>query len=174
MVIGKTPHGPLSRYVKLRVAHAPGLLRAFSPPPRVSYPDIHHGSCVTHVPWCMPGPLISGFPWSRRWGKRSWHSRRMRNRPFCVSGKRPIVRDCRVWLKFYYCNLCSVCTIVLHRAAVYQEHIVFDLIFQQRYRSTDYISEINDHIELYFVLSDHNISYRRLVYDVSHCFYILL
>ena len=21
-------------------------------------PDMHHGTCVTHVPWCMPGSLI--------------------------------------------------------------------------------------------------------------------
>ena len=35
--------GPLARYVKLRVAHAPGT---FSPPPRVSDPDMHHGPCV--------------------------------------------------------------------------------------------------------------------------------
>ena len=27
-----------------------------------SYPDMHHGTCVTHVPWCMPGSLTSGFP----------------------------------------------------------------------------------------------------------------
>ena len=26
----------------------------FSPPPRVTDPDMHHGTCVTHVPWCMP------------------------------------------------------------------------------------------------------------------------
>ena len=28
-------------------------------------PDMHHGTCVTHVPWCMPGSLTSGFLWSR-------------------------------------------------------------------------------------------------------------
>ena len=61
----------------------------FSPPPQVSYPNMHHGTCVTHVPWCMPGSLISGFLW-RRWGKRTLHSRRMRNPQFCVSGKRSI------------------------------------------------------------------------------------
>ena len=27
----------------------------------VSDPDMHHGACVTHVLWCMPGSLISGF-----------------------------------------------------------------------------------------------------------------
>ena len=29
-------------------------------PRRVSDPDMHHGACVTHVPWCMPGSLTSG------------------------------------------------------------------------------------------------------------------
>ena len=41
----------------------------FSPSPRVSNPDKHHGTCVTHVPWCMPGSLTSRFLWSRRRGK---------------------------------------------------------------------------------------------------------
>ena len=27
--------------------------------------DMHHGTCVTHVPWCMPGSLTSGFLSSR-------------------------------------------------------------------------------------------------------------
>ena len=79
-------HGSLTRYVKLRVAHAPGT---FSPP-RVSDPDMHHGTCVTHVPWCMPGSLTRGFLWSRWRGKRSRHYRRMRNPQFYASGKRPI------------------------------------------------------------------------------------
>ena len=43
-------HGPLARYVKLRVAHAPGMPGTFSPPPPVSDPDMHHVTCVTHVP----------------------------------------------------------------------------------------------------------------------------
>ena len=43
-------HGPLARYVNMRVLHAPGMLGTFSPPPRVSDPDMHHGTCVTHVP----------------------------------------------------------------------------------------------------------------------------
>ena len=62
-------HGPLSRYVKLRVAHAPGNSGTFSPSSRVSDPDMHHGTCVTHVPWCMPGSLTSRFLWSRWQGK---------------------------------------------------------------------------------------------------------
>ena len=54
-------HGPLTRYTKLRVAHAPGMTVTFSPPPRVSDPGMHHGTCVTHVTWCLPGSLTSGF-----------------------------------------------------------------------------------------------------------------
>ena len=62
-------HGPLARYVKLRFAHAPGMPGTFSPPSRVSDPDMYHGTCVTHVPWCMSGSLTSGFLWSRWLGK---------------------------------------------------------------------------------------------------------
>ena len=83
-------YGPLARCAKLRVAHAPGMPATFSPPPRVSDPDMYHGTCVTHVPWCMPGSLTSGFYWSWRRGKRSRYSRRMRNPQFYVSGKRPM------------------------------------------------------------------------------------
>ena len=79
----KIGHGPLTRYVKLRVAHAPGmpgtsppLERSPPPPPGtfptpppphwlqrmllVSDPDMHHGTCVSHVPWCMSGSLTHG------------------------------------------------------------------------------------------------------------------
>ena len=89
-------HRPLPRYAKLRVTHAPGMPGTFSPPPRVSYPDIHHGTCVTHVPWCMPESLSSGF--LCRWrGKRS---RRMRNPQFCVSGKRPMAPNCVTFTEY--------------------------------------------------------------------------
>ena len=37
---------------------------------------------VTHVAWCMPGSLTSGFLWSQWRGTRSRHSRCMRNPPF--------------------------------------------------------------------------------------------
>ena len=81
-------HGPLARYVNLGVAHAPGT---FSPPQRISDPDMHHGTCVTHAPWCMSGSLTSGFLRSRWRGKRSRHSRRMHNPQFYVSGKKSMV-----------------------------------------------------------------------------------
>ena len=65
-------HGSLTRYVKLRVAHAPwtpGTVPPLPPPPPpqrfqrkplVSDPGMHHGTCVTHVPWCMSGSLTRG------------------------------------------------------------------------------------------------------------------
>ena len=83
-------HGLLTRYAKLRFVHAPGMPGTFFPPARVSDTDMHHGTCVTHVPWCMPGSLTSGSLWSRWRGKRSRHSRRMRNPQFYVSGKSSI------------------------------------------------------------------------------------
>ena len=58
-------HGPLARYVKLRFAHVPEMPGTFSPSPRVSDPDIHHGTCVTHVPWYMSGSLTRGFPFPK-------------------------------------------------------------------------------------------------------------
>ena len=62
----------------------------FSPAPRVSDPDMHHGTCVTNMPWCMTGSLTGGFLYSRWRGKRSRHSRRMSNLQFYVTGKRPM------------------------------------------------------------------------------------
>ena len=85
MIIQAKWHGPLAIYVKLWAAHAPIMPGTFSPSPRVSDPDMHHGTCLTHVPWCMLGSLTSGFLWSRWQGKRSRHSRRMRNPQFYLS-----------------------------------------------------------------------------------------
>ena len=70
-------HGPLARYVKLRIEHAPGMPGTFSAPTRVGDADMHH---VTHVTWRMPESLTNSFFWSRWRGKRYRHSRRMRNR----------------------------------------------------------------------------------------------
>ena len=84
-------HVPLIRCVKLRVAHAPKMLGTFSPPPRFNDSDMHHGTCVTHVPWYMSGSPTSGFLWSRWREKHSRHSRRMCKPQCCVSGKRRMV-----------------------------------------------------------------------------------
>ena len=63
------------------------------PPPRVSDPDMHHGTCMTHVPGCMPGSLTRGFHRSRWWRKQSRHSRCMCNPHFYVSDKKPMAAD---------------------------------------------------------------------------------
>ena len=62
------PHinGPLTRYVKFRVAHAPGMPGKFLPRHRLqrnpvfSDPGMHGGTCVTHVPRCLLGSLTRG------------------------------------------------------------------------------------------------------------------
>ena len=43
----------------------------FSSSPRVSHPDMHHGTCVTHVAWWMPRSLISNCNkiWTALWIK---------------------------------------------------------------------------------------------------------
>ena len=85
------PHGPLARYIKLRVGHAPGMLRMLSSSPRVRDPDMHNSTCTTNVPWCMPESLTSGFLWGCWRAKRSRHSRSMHNPQFYVSGRGPLV-----------------------------------------------------------------------------------
>ena len=114
------PNGPLARYVNLRVAHAPGIPGipgTFSPPPRVSDPDMHHGTCVTHVPWCMSGSLTSGFLRSRWRGKRSRHSRR--NPQFYVSGKRPITT---IWLEYPLYFVRKICSTSLKSRRCFTTH----------------------------------------------------
>ena len=84
-----TPYGPLTRYVKLRVAHAPGMPRTFLPTPnsketaswrsRHASRHVRDARAVMHVGIANP-----------RWlGKRSRHSRRMRN-PQYIFGNRPM------------------------------------------------------------------------------------
>ena len=54
-------NGPLTRYVTLQVAHALGMPGTFFLPPQISDPDMHHSTCITQVPWCMPESLTSDF-----------------------------------------------------------------------------------------------------------------
>ena len=58
-------HGPLAKYVKMWVAHAPRMPGTYSPPPRSSDPDMHRGTCVPHVQRYMLGSLTNGFLWNR-------------------------------------------------------------------------------------------------------------
>ena len=95
--------GPLARHVKLRVIHAPGMLGTFSPPQRVSDPDMHYASCMMQVPWCMPGSLPSSFLWSRWRGKRPRHSHECATHNFMYLLRGPcakfIVISVAVWYK---------------------------------------------------------------------------
>ena len=58
-------HWPLTRYVNCGL-HMHRECRERFPhhrlqrKPLVSDPGMHHGSCVTHVQWCMPGSLTRG------------------------------------------------------------------------------------------------------------------
>ena len=79
-------HGPLARNAKLRVAYAPGIPGMFSHHRGLAFPK-----CVSHVQWCMPGSLTSGFLSSRWRGKHSGLFRRMGNPQLYLSGKRPII-----------------------------------------------------------------------------------
>ena len=58
-------YGPLTRYVKLPVAHAPIMpdrlpRHQVQRKPLVSDPGMHQDTCVTHVSWCMSGSLTRG------------------------------------------------------------------------------------------------------------------
>ena len=59
-------HGPLTRYAKLRVVHEPRMpgerffRHRLRRKPLVSDPGMHHGTCVTHMPWCISGSLTRG------------------------------------------------------------------------------------------------------------------
>ena len=77
-------NGPLIKYVKLRFAHAPGMPGTFSPPLTTKETASWRSRAVMHVG-------IANSQWR---GKRSRHSRSMRNPQFYVSGKRPILWNC--------------------------------------------------------------------------------
>ena len=93
-------HGPLTRYVKLQVAHAPGMSGTFSPPPTsmktAFYRSRHASRHVRHARVVMHVGIAN-----RRWrGKRSRHSRHMRNSQIYVFGKRPMA--VQLTMMFYY------------------------------------------------------------------------
>ena len=67
-------HGPLTRYVKLRVAHVPGMLGAISPPPTsketACWRPRHASRHMLHA----RAMIMSGSLNPRWWGKCFWHS----------------------------------------------------------------------------------------------------
>ena len=66
VILSHSCYGLNTRFVKLRVAHAPGMPGMFprqtrlQRKPLVSDPGIHHVMWDTHVPWCMSGSLTRG------------------------------------------------------------------------------------------------------------------
>ena len=117
---------PLVRYVKLQVVHALGMPGTFSPPSRLSDPDMHHGTCVTHVPWCMPRSLTSGFLWSWWWGKRTQHSRCMHNPQFYISGKRSIAQE-----NVYWIVICEIMIQSVHyKAYIYSITVAWTTVYE--------------------------------------------
>ena len=58
-------HGPLTRYVNCRLRVRRECRERFprhrlQSKPLVIDPGMHHGTCVTHVPWCMSGSITRG------------------------------------------------------------------------------------------------------------------
>ena len=82
-VHASSQYGPLNKYAKLRVKHAPGMLGERFPHHRSWHASCHvrHARVMMHV-------RIANSRWRR---KRSGNSRRMRNPQFSVYGKRPMV-----------------------------------------------------------------------------------
>ena len=52
---------------KITISTASGISfeLLWSPSPLANNPDIHQGTWATHVPWCIPGSVTSGFLWNR-------------------------------------------------------------------------------------------------------------
>ena len=96
-----TEHGTFVRYVKLQIVYAPGRSGTFSSPPRVSDPDVHHGTCVAHVPCWMSGSLTRGLLWTQWRGKRSLHPGVCTTRNFAYLVRRHLVYE-------IYENICSI------------------------------------------------------------------
>ena len=66
--------------------------RRFQIKPLVSDPGMHHGTCVTHVPWCMSGSLtcgdrenVPGIPGACAPAiLRIWQEAHYKREPFCI------------------------------------------------------------------------------------------
>ena len=108
-------------------------------PPRISDPVMYHGTCVTHVPWCMPGSLTSWFDWNWWREKRSQHSRRMRNPQFNVSCKRPkkwnaVRRNFRLqFIQLQHAALKLLCTVSFRWVPYFVSYILTSVTINLRY-----------------------------------------
>ena len=57
----------------------------------VNDPDMHHGTCVTHVPWCMSGSLTNGFLLKSVAGKKFSAFPSHAQPSILLTGKRPMI-----------------------------------------------------------------------------------
>ena len=85
-------YGPLTRYVKLRVAHAPGMPGTFSAPPTSKDTAMYRSRHASRHVRDARALMHVGIANPRWCGKRSRQCRHMRNPQFYVSGKRPMAR----------------------------------------------------------------------------------
>ena len=85
-------NGPHTRYVKLRVAHAPGMPGTFFPPPILKETASYRSQPASRHVRDARAVMYVGIANLRCRGKRSRHSQRMHNPQFYVSGKRSITR----------------------------------------------------------------------------------
>ena len=107
--------------------------RRFQRKPLVSDPGMHHGTCVTHVPWCMSGSLtcgdgeyIPGNPGacapaiSRIWQEAHWQKQCFffpKSANFCLKRERAtsefdrqktlVLLDTQTWVFFVRCYVYS-------------------------------------------------------------------
>ena len=108
-------------------------------------PDMHHGTCVTHVPWCMPGSLTSVFLWIRWrgktfpafpahaqpailriWQEAHWESLDLQWHKCC----------CTVYTKKYAHGFVVLCFVVVMQSFIMNSHEVFIHINQGCFAGT--------------------------------------
>ena len=94
--------------------------RRFQRKPLVRDPDMHHGTCVTHVPWCMSGSLTCGNG---------------ENVPGIPGACAPGIL--RIWQEAHgiQCNLgVRMCGLCDDRCRDNPEHILFECQFLESFR----------------------------------------
>ena len=135
----------------------------FSPPPRFSDPGMNHGTCVAHVPWCIPRSLTSGFLWNLWRGKSSRHSRRMRNPQFYVAGKRWNFKEKQTytWKIHHKCNYSYGCYIVLSNcgAITWWRHQIETLNKKSGFDFNGFFSRQNG--------LDHRMSEHNIIWNIN-------
>ena len=111
---GVVLHGSLTRYVKLRVAYAPGIPGTFSPPSTSKVTARQRSQHALRRVRHARGVMHVGIANPRRRGRPSCHSRRMRNPQFYVSGQRPMLVGAKCYHLAGRCNRVECVIIMLY------------------------------------------------------------